>query len=851
MPKFANLIPKFLRKRKIKQKPWKSLLLALALWCGVIFVFFSGLMLLWISTFKIPTLESFEERKVTQSTKIYDKTGEVLLYDVFQNVKRTIVPFDQISRHVKNATIAIEDAEFYEHSGIKPTAILRAVFTNIVNREVLSGQGGSTITQQVVKNSLLTNEKLLSRKLKEWVLALKIERIMDKDAILNFYLNEIPYGGSIYGIEEASNAYFGKKASDIRLVEAAYLAALPQAPTYYSPYGNNTDKLEARKNLVLREMFSNNFITEDEYNKAVKEKIVFRAQEALGIKAPHFVIYVKDYLEKKYGQKVLDEGGLRVITTLDYDLQKKGEEIVKTYAFENEKTFNASNAALVAIDPKTGGILTMVGSRDYFDKKIDGNFNVTLAKRQPGSAFKPFAYATAFAKGYTPDTVLFDVKTEFSTQCNPDGTERYAGAVCYMPQNYDSIYRGPITLRNALAQSINIPAIKTLYLAGTDSTLRLAKDMGIQSLENVGRYGLTLVLGGGEVSPLDITSAYSVFATGGVRNPYTAILEIKDSDGRVLESFSPKPSQVLAKNIALQISDVLSDNVARAPAFGERSFLYFPTRDVAVKTGTTNDYKDAWIVGYTPNIAVGAWAGNNNNSPMNKKVAGFIIAPLWNAFVNYALARIPNESFEKPLYEEDLTLKPVVRGKWQGGVSHLLDKLSGKLATEYTPPELLDERVTGGIHSILFWVDKSNPLGAAPKNPNNDSQFESWEYAVRSWVQTNNVTEPGIESLPTEYDDLHTPQTKPTISIQSPSYGVTIEAQQRLVVSFIYQGVYPLSKADYYLNGGLVGTSAQNSYSFIPGDTGITQGSNTLKVVVYDSALNKTESETQFSIGNQ
>lgn len=849
MHKMTDLIPKRFREKKggfIKNLFTKKFGKKIALWLVVFFLFFLSIVFFWISTFKIPTLDSFEERKVTQSTKIYDRTGEVLLYDVFQDVKRTIVPFTEISRHIKNATIAIEDAEFYEHIGIKPTAIIRAVLTNILNREVLSGQGGSTITQQVVKNSLLTNEKLISRKLKEWVLALKLERLMDKDSILNLYLNEIPYGGSVYGIEEASQVFFGKKASSVSLAEAAYLSALPQAPTYYSPYGKNKDKLDERKNLVLKKMLENNFITQEEHNEALEEVVIFKPQEGFGIKAPHFVLYVKDYLEKKYGQKVIEEGGLKVITTLDYDLELKAEEIVKSYALENSKKFNASNAALIAIDPKTGQILTMVGSRDYFDKEIDGNFNVTLAKRQPGSTFKPFAYATAFAKGYTPETVLFDVQTEFSTECNPDGTTKHDSAVCYMPQNYDEIYRGPISMRNALAQSINIPAIKTLYLAGGKDTLRFAKDLGIQSLENVGRYGLTLVLGGGEVSPLDLTSAYGVFANEGIRNPYTPILNITDSTGRVLESFSSRGNQVMSKEIALQISDVLSDNTARTPAFGALSPLYFPGRDVAAKTGTTNDYRDAWVVGYTPNIVVGAWAGNNDNSAMDKKVAGFIIAPLWNAFMNYALNKMPNESFEKPSYNYEINLKPVLRGVWKGGISYPIDRISGKLATEYTPKELLDEKVTGGIHSILHWVDTSNPKGPVPTNPTEDLQYERWEFAIQKWLVTSG-TVVSEDIIPTEYDDIHRPEFIPTVSIDSPVLGVVANPNQKLLVQISYQGKYPFLKAVYYLNGNLIGESFSTVFSFIPNDTANTEDNNVLKIVVYDSVYNQKEVATSFT----
>ena len=362
-------------------------------------------MFVWFATFKIPTLDSFEARKISQSTKIYDQTGEVLLYDVNQDIQRSLVPFESISRNVKNATIAIEDRDFYSHNGIQIKSIIRAVFANTASLGY--SQGGSTITQQVIKNALLSNEKILSRKIKEWVLAVKLEKILTKDEILNQYLNEIPYGGALYGIEEATQTYLGKKASDVTIAEAAYMSALPQAPTYFSPYGNHKDRLEDRKNLIISEMLRNNFITAQEADAAKKEVVTFKPKEPTGLKAPHFVFYVIEELQKKYGEETIQNGGLRVKTSLNYEIQKKGEEIANKFALENEKTFNAENAAFVAIDPKTGGIIAMIGSRNYFDKDIDGNFNITTAHRQPGSTFKPFVYAEAFNKGYTPETVVF------------------------------------------------------------------------------------------------------------------------------------------------------------------------------------------------------------------------------------------------------------------------------------------------------------------------------------------------------------------------------------------------------------------------------------------------------------
>ncbi len=687
-----------------------------------VFLILGAMILFWVSSFKVPTSESIRERRVVESTKIFDRTGKILLYDTGGDVRRSIVPIEEISRYIKNATIAIEDREFYQHHGVKPTAFIRATLVNILSLDF--SQGGSTITQQVVKNSLLTSEKLISRKLKEWVLAVKLEQVMSKDEILSMYLNEIPYGGVIYGVEEASEAFFSKKSSDVTLAEAAYLAALPKAPTFYSPYGSNRDKLEERKNLILREMLSNNFITEEEYNAAIAEKVSFIAKGDSSIKAPHFVFYVIDYIKKKYGEEIINSGGLRITTSLNYDLQSMGEKIALDYALENKKKFDAENAAIVAIDPKTGEILTMVGSRNYFDQEIDGAFNVTTAKRQPGSTIKPFVYSEAFIKGFTPETVVFDLKTQFSTTCAPN--DLTMGNGCYAPENYDSIFRGPITLRSALAQSINVPSVKVLYLAGLSESIRLARDMGIGSLSNKGDYGLTLVLGGGEVTPLELTGAYGVFANSGIKTNITSVIEIKNKNGEVLEKHDPRPVQVLDKEVALKISSILSDNEARAPSFGQTSALYFANRDVAVKTGTTNDYKDAWIMGYTPNIAVGAWAGNNDNHSMQKKVAGFIVAPMWRVFMDRALAKTPDEQFEEPLMEDKSQMKPVLQGIWQGGV----------LATSTSNIRT----VTGGVHSILNWVNKDDPRGEYPENPSSDSQFDRWEYGVRIWAQDHGLS---------------------------------------------------------------------------------------------------------------
>ena len=683
--------------------------------------FVGGAIFIWAATFKIPDIQSLEDRKVSQSAKIYDRTGEILLFDIHEDIDRTVIPITDISHHIRNATVAIEDATFYDHIGIRPIATLRAVFIQPLRGKGV--QGGSTITQQVVKNSVLTSERKISRKIIEWVVALRLERELTKDEILELYLNESPYGGTVYGVEEASRAFFGKNATDVTLAEAAYLAALPQAPTFYSPYGNNREALEDRKNLVLSRMRDLAFITEEEFNAAQTEEVEFLAQSISGIRAPHFVFYVREQLEQEYGRRTLEESGWKIITTLDAELQEIGERIVGEYALTNEEDFNAENGALVATDPKNGDVLVMVGSRNYFDEEIDGNFNIALAERQPGSAFKPFVYAQAFAEGYAPETVVFDVETQFSTVC-PVG-EFETEDPCYTPGNYDLVYRGPVSLRDALAQSINVPAVKALYLVGIPDAIRLARAMGITTLEGGDRYGLTLVLGGGEVTLLDIVSAYGVFANEGVKHEKRSILRIEDNNGNTVRTYETQQNRVMDREVALLVSDVLSDNEARTPAFGAASPLHFPGYHVAAKTGTTNDSRDAWIVGYTPHIAVGSWAGNNDNRPMVKSVAGFIVAPMWNEFMREALLRYEPTPFPQPRPATSENDKPMLRGIWEG--------------VDFSEGPASSTQIVTNIHSILYWVDKDNPRGPQLENPNVDPQFPYWEFSVQKWKAENGL----------------------------------------------------------------------------------------------------------------
>ncbi len=673
---------------------------------GLGFLTIAGI-ILWVSFTPLPDVNTFIEKLPTASTKIYDRTGQTVLYDLNTDVKRTNISLASTSPYVQEATISIEDANFYHHGAISITAIIRSLITDIAHGAFV--EGGSTLTQQVVKNSLLTQNKTLLRKAHEWILAWKLEQHYTKDQILELYLNSAPYGGNLYGVEAASRAYFGIDAGNLSIAQAAYLAALPQSPTYYSPYGNNRSGLDARKNLVLSRMQQLGYITSAQYAQAKAEVVTLKPQQNSSIIAPHFVFYIRQYLEDKYGADVANQG-LNVITTLDTSLQASAESIVSQYALANVSKFKASNAALVAMDPKTGQILAMVGSRNYFDTAIDGNYNAALAERQPGSAFKPFVYATALNEGYTPETAVFDLPTQFSTTCSPTDNTNDTPP-CYAPVNYDGQFRGPMTFTTALAQSINIPAVKVLYLAGIQNVINLAKSAGITTLGPASSYGLSFALGAAEVRLLDITDAYGTFADNGIYNPPTGILKITDSNGTTLEQYTPNPQQVIDPGVAHDISSMLSNNAARQPEYPPQNPFNFPGYDVAAKTGTTNDSRDAWTIGYTPSIVVGTWAGNNDNSPMVKEIAGYIVAPMWNAFMQVALAKYPVEYFGEPR-AIPTNAPPPLKGVWQ------VPMADGSIA----------------VHNLLYWVQKNNPLSGQPSNPASDPQYQYWEYPVQQWL---------------------------------------------------------------------------------------------------------------------
>ncbi len=762
-------MPKIKSYRKIKRdrRVFRKLFVLFIWLCVLGFIGMVGIFAYFAKD--LPNPEQITERRMVESTKIYDRTGKILLYDVHGEEKRTVIPFEEIPQQVKDATLVIEDDNFYHHFGLDWKGILRAAWANFRGQKI--AQGGSTITQQFIKNAILTPERTFTRKIKEAILAIEMEIKYSKDEIFDFYLNQVPYGSNAYGIEAAAQTFFNKNAKDLTLAENALLAALPKAPSYYSPYGSHFDELKARQEYILERMNKFGYITEQELIQA-KEEELEPTPVADRFKAPHFVMYVQEYLGEKYGKEYMEQAGLKVYTTLDWDLQQTAEETITEGVKRNIKNFNAHNAALVSIDPKTGQILAMVGSKDYWAEPSPGGcipggsipgktclfepyVNVTIRNRQPGSSFKPFAYATAFQKGFTPDAMIFDLQTEFAVE----------GAESYKPRNYDGRFRGPVNFRQALAQSLNIPSVKVLYLAGVSETINLAQDMGIETLKDRSRFGLSLVLGGGEVKLLEISAAFSVFAAEGAKHPLVSILRIEDNNGKVLEEYKYKSKRVLDPQITKLVSDLLSDEATRAPMFGSKSKLYLGERPVAAKTGTTQEYRDGWTIGYTPSLVTGVWAGNNDNTSMREGAGIYVAAPIWNEFMRRAYNKkqgtrnkeqeeelenyfdLPEEIEEFTSPEPIETNKDILNGKYIKETKVYINKETGKLATNSTPPDLLEEKTYYQVHSILYYLNKNKPQGDG--NGKNDSQFSNWESSVQKWANLMGYN----QEIPQEYDD--------------------------------------------------------------------------------------------------
>ncbi len=681
-------------------------------------VFLLGLVLVFIYYARdLPRPEKFTERELIQSTKIYDRTGEVLLYDIYGEEKRQYVSIEEVPEHLKLAVLAAEDSRFYNHIGLDVRGVARAFWENIKTRRF--SQGGSTISQQLIRSSFLTTEKTFERKIKELILTIELENRHSKEDILEWYLNQIPLGSNSYGVGSASEIYFNKHISEVSIAESAILASLIKSPSFFSPYGPNRDELFYRKEYILGRMKNLNYISEEDFEKSIEEDIYFHPPGQT-IKAPHFTLNIKSYLEQKYGEEFLKQRGLKVYTTLDWDLQKFAEETIKEGVEFNKNQYNAHNASLVAIDPKSGEILSLVGSKNYFEDSypegclynkeqtclFNPYFNVAVSgNRQPGSAFKPFVYAEALRIGLTPKTILWDVETEFNTNCNPNASQNKDayGLDCYNPRNYDGFFRGPISIKDSLAQSLNLPSVKLLHLVGIDNSIRLAERLGISTFTSPSRYGLSLVLGGGEVKLLEMVSAYGVFANEGLKTPPLNILKIEDSDGNIIEKNTKTERRILDVQTTRIINDILSDNKARSPMFGSNSLLYFPGQDVAAKTGTTSEYKDAWVFGYTKDISVGVWVGNNDNTPMSPAPAISIGGHIWRNFTEEAVSYFPKNFFEKP--EEIETDKQFLKG--------FIDKENPKTILSYLKGEDFFERdIDEKIYSF-------------------------WEFGLERWLESN------------------------------------------------------------------------------------------------------------------
>ncbi len=619
--------------KKLRKKRYFSLLIL------TLFIFSAALAYFYILKDLPSPTRLNNPTNIPESSQIFDRNGEIL-YTVYSNKNRTEVPLREIPKYVQEATIAVEDKDFYNHGAIDIRGIMRALVANVTGKPI---QGGSTLTQQLIKSSLLTPERTIQRKIKEVVLAFATEVIYSKPQILEMYLNQIPYGGTAYGIEAASKTYFGKEAKNLTLAEAALLAGLPQSPTLYSPFGSHPELAKQRQERVLRQMKEQGFITEAQEIQAKNQELKYKNLSD-SIRAPHFALYVKDLMEKKYGKKFTQEGGFKVKTTLDLPTQEFAELAVASEVAKL-KGARVSNGAALVTDPATGDILAMVGSKDYFDSEIDGNVNIALSKRQPGSSIKPINYAVGLLNGYSAATTFIDKDICFPNQ----------GGKAYCPKNYDGRFHGIVTMRDSLASSLNIPAVKMLKLNTVEAMTATAAAMGITTFTEPERYGLSLTLGGGEVTMLDMATAFGVFANKGYRVDLNPILEVRDSSGKILEQGKSKSpifgKRVLPEEVTFIISDILADNQARAMAFGTNSVLNIPGQYISVKTGTTNDYRDNWTIGYTPKYLVTTWVGNNDNTPMGAVVSGVTGAsPIWHEIMTHL---VEGKKFIAPIPPKD------------------------------------------------------------------------------------------------------------------------------------------------------------------------------------------------------
>ncbi len=873
---------------------WKKIRIVLA---GLIGLFLAAVLIFLAILFpSLPDIDDIQSLVAAESSVILDRDGEVL-YTIHGDENRKTVPLSEISPHAPQAIMSIEDDEFYSHSGVDFKAFLLAVCGEL--RICSTSRGGSTLTQQFVKNAFLGPERTYTRKAKEIILSLQLEGKYSKDEIMEMYLNRIPYGSNIYGVEVASHTFFDKPSSELTIAESAILAAVPKAPSYYSPYGThqyatidiseeeildlgieseqnlvdaNPDfiskgligktyvfgeegeerqiYIKGRVDFVISRMLELGYISEDEADIAIEEaKAIEFTPYRESITSPHFVMYVREMVEAKYGKDQIEKGGLKITTTINGAMQEAADNAVDEHAERNETNFLATNASLVALDPDNGQILAMVGSRDFWNDEIDGKVNVSLRPRLPGSSFKPIVYAAAFLQGYAPTTVLYDVSTKFGSW--------------YEPENFDGEFRGPVSMRASLGASLNIPAVKTTYLAGVPNVLDLARKLGINLNQPDDWYGLSLGLGAGEARLIDMVGAYGTFANGGYRVEPIAILKIEDKNGNILEEYEApkKRSLILDPQVAYLINNILSDREARPDEYW-RGMLTVPGHVNGAKTGTSNKKKndvnypfDTWTIGYTRQLAAGVWAGNANGDHLSLRASGLdVAAPIWKAFMTEATKEMENKQFGKPegikyvkvssksgkLPSENTPEEDIVTGTFASFSTPReydnsyqlveIDKVSGLLATEYTPESAIEEIAFFSHHSIV------------PDNPN-------WENAVRAWAEENDEA----AEVPTEYDDVHTAENmteKPQIKIESPSSKSTV-SPPNVGVWVDINSPAGIQKVEYYWDDELVYTAESSPYK---GTVEVSSkekngSSHTIKAIVYDELYRTSQSSITVKIG--